>query len=160
MNITRIVSECKKYQYLSIFEWGEKSINPLGVVGLNPSIIKNGKNSTISILKDLAIKEGFDGLVVSNLYGYISPNPKDLKKIKDPIGKDNDKWIDHMKDICQKIICIWGNSGDTYRKESILKNINEKAYTVGLTKSGNPRHVLHTKKNLPLIKYKGYENAI
>lgn len=152
MNITRIVSKCKKYQYLSIFEWEEKLYSPLGVVGLNPSIIKNGKNSTISILKDLAIKEGFDGLIVSNLYGYITPDPKVLKTIKDPVGKDNDAWINQMNNACEKIICIWGNSGDTYRKESILKNINKKAYTIGLTKSGNPRHVLHTKKNLPLIK--------
>lgn len=152
MNITRVVSECQKYQYLSIFEWGTKSTNPLGVVGLNPSIIKNNKNTTISILKDLAIKEGFDGLVVSNLYGYISPNPNDLKTVKDPIGKENDIWIQYMQDICEKIICIWGNSGDNYRKETILKNINKKAYTIGFTKSGNPRHVLHTKKNVPLVK--------
>lgn len=160
MNITRVTSSCEKYQYLSIFEWNKKSTNPLGVIGLNPSVIKNNKNATISILKQIAIREGFDGLIVSNLYGYISPDPRDLNKVKDPIGEDNDLWIEYTKGICSKIICIWGNFGDTYRKESILKNINEKAYTIGLTKSGNPRHVLHTKKNLPLIKYKGYENAI
>jgi hypothetical protein len=124
----------------------------MGVLGLNPSHIKNGKNSTVSILMDIALREGFDSLVITNLYGYITPSPKDLKSIEDPVGSENDIWIENMKNACSKILCIWGNNADRNRVEEILPTIKKKAYMIGLTKSGQPRHVLHTKKDAKLVK--------
>lgn len=151
MNILRIVSPCQKYQYLSVFDSGTAN-KPMGVLGLNPSLIKNGKNSTVSILMDIALREGFDSIVITNLYGYITPSPKDLKSVDDPIGNENDRWIENMKNACSKILCIWGNNAEKKRVEQILPSIKKKAYTIGFTKSGQPRHVLHTRKDSPLIK--------
>jgi hypothetical protein len=124
----------------------------MGVVGLNPSFIKNGKNATASILLDIAMREGFDSIVITNLYGYITPDPKQLKGLSDPVGDENNIWIENMKNACSKILCIWGNNADKNRVEEILPLIKKKAYTIGFTKSGQPRHVLHTKKDAPLIK--------
>ena len=146
-----ILSQCRKYQYLSIFDSGTAH-NPMGVVGLNPSFIKNGKNATASILLDIAIREGFDSIVITNLYGYITPDPKQLKGLSDPVGDENNIWIENMKNACSKILCIWGNNADKNRVREILPLIKKKAYTIGFTKSGQPRHVLHTKKDVPLIK--------
>ena len=151
MNILTIVSQCRKYQYLSIFDSGTAH-KPMGVVGLNPSFIKNGKNATASILLDIAMREGFDSIVITNLYGYITPDPKQLKGLSDPVGDENNIWIENMKNACSKILCIWGNSADKNRVQEILPLIKKKAYTIGFTKSGQPRHVLHTKKDVPLIK--------
>lgn len=146
-----ILSQCRKYQYLSIFDSGTAH-NPMGVVGLNPSFIKNGKNATASILLDIAIREGFDSVVITNLYGFITPDPKQLKGLSDPVGDENNIWIENMKNACSKILCIWGNNADKNRVQEILPLIKKKAYTIGFTKSGQPRHVLHTKKDAPLIK--------
>jgi hypothetical protein len=151
VNILTILSQCRKYQYLSIFDSGTAH-NPMGVVGLNPSFIKNGKNATASILLDIAMREGFDSIVITNLYGYITPDPKQLKGLSDPVGDENNIWIENMKNACSKILCIWGNNADKNRVEEILPLIKKKAYTIGFTKSGQPRHVLHTKKDAPLIK--------
>ena len=151
MNILTILSQCRKYQYLSIFDSGTAH-NPMGVVGLNPSFIKNGKNATASILLDIAIREGFDSIVITNLYGYITPDPKQLKGLSDPVGDENNIWIENMKNACSKILCIWGNNADKNRVQEILPLIKKKAYTIGFTKSGQPRHVLHTKKDAALIK--------
>ena len=151
MNILQIVSQCRNYQYLSIFDSGT-AYNPMGVVGLNPSFIKNGKNATASILLDIAMREGFDSIIITNLYGYITPDPKQLKNVEDPVGAENNIWIENMKNACSKILCIWGNSADQERIEEVLPTIKNKAYSIGLTKSGRPRHVLHTKKDAPLIK--------
>ncbi len=101
---------------------------------------------------DIALREGFDSIVVTNLYGYITPNPKDLKGVNDPVGSENDIWIENMKNACKKILCIWGNNAEKKRVKEILPAIKKKAYTIGLTKSGQPRHVLHTKKDIPLLK--------
>lgn len=124
----------------------------MGVIGLNPSFIKNGKNATTSILLDIAIREGFDSIIVTNLYGFITPDPKELKLIEDPIGRENSIWIENMKNACSKILCIWGNNPDQKRIDEVLPTIKNKAYTIGLTKSGRPRHVLHTKKDSKLIR--------
>ena len=148
----RIASACQKYQYLRIFNIKEGAKKPLGIVGLNPSIVKNGKNATVSILSQIALREGFDSLIMTNLYGYITPDPKQLKKIQDPVGLENDTWIEEMASKCSKILCIWGNNPSLERVEKVLPTIKNKAYTIGLTKSGQPRHVLHTKKDAKLMK--------
>lgn len=135
-----------------MFSINGEAKKPLGIVGLNPSVIKNGKNSTVSILSQIALREGYDSLVITNLYGYITPNPKDLNDIEDPVGSENDLWIQDMVNTCDKVLCIWGNNADKERVNKILPTIKNKAYTIGLTKSGQPRHVLHTKKDAPLIK--------
>ena len=152
MKELRVTSKCQKYQYFRMFSINGEAKKPLGIVGLNPSIIKNGKNSTVSILSQIALREGYDSLVITNLYGYITPNPKDLKTIEDPVGPENDMWIQDMVKTCDKVLCIWGNNPDKERVNKILPTIKKKAYTIGLTKSGQPRHVLHTKKDAPLIK--------
>lgn len=152
MKELRVTSKCQNYQYFRLYAINEEAKNPLGIVGLNPSVIKNGKNSTVSILSQIALREGYDSLVITNLYGYITPNPKDLKTIEDPIGSENDMWIQDMVNTCDKVLCIWGNNADKERVNKILPTIKNKAYTIGLTKSGQPRHVLHTKKDAPLIK--------
>lgn len=149
----RIVSDCQKYQYFRFYSINQDAKKPLGIVGLNPSFIKNGKNSTVSILSQIALREGYDSLIITNLYGYITPNPKDLKTVDDPVGPENDVWIQDMAKACDKVLCIWGNSGSEYRIDKILPLIKNKAYTIGLTKSGRPRHVLHTKKDVKLKKY-------
>jgi hypothetical protein len=153
MNELRIASDCQRYQYLRIFNIKPDAKKPLGIVGLNPSIVKNGKNSTVSILSQIALREGFDSLVITNLYGYITPNPKDLKSIDNPVGDGNDSWIKEMSNMCSKILCIWGNNASLDRVNKILPAIKNKAYTIGFTKSGQPRHVLHTKKDVELKKY-------
>ena len=152
MKELRVTSKCQKYQYFRMFSINGEAKKPLGIVGLNPSIIKNGKNSTVSILSQIALREGYDSLIITNLYGYITPNPKDLKTIEDPVGSENDMWIQDMVNTCDKVLCIWGNNADKERVNKILPTIKNKAYTIGLTKSGQPRHVLHTKKDAPLIK--------
>ena len=152
MKELRVTSKCQNYQYFRLYAINEEAKNPLGIVGLNPSVIKNGKNSTVSILSQIALREGYDSLIITNLYGYITPNPKDLKTIDDPVGPDNDVWINDMVKTCDKVLCIWGNNPDKERVNKILPTIKKKAYTIGLTKSGQPRHVLHTKKDAPLIK--------
>lgn len=149
----RIASACQKYQYFRIVTISEEAKKPLGIVGLNPSIIKNGKNSTVSILTQIALREGFDSLIITNLYGYITPNPKDLKAVDDPVGDDNTMWIAEMSKSCNKVLCIWGNNASKDRVNKVLPLIKDKAYAIGFTKSGQPRHVLHTKNDVELKKY-------
>lgn len=151
MGITKIKIGEGEHQYASFF-YTNAIEKPMGVVGLNPSRFKNGRNSTISILMEIAKREGFDSLFVTNLYSYISPDPKALKTVEKPVEEPNDGWIDKMVASCEKVLCIWGNWGEESRIQAVFPKVAEKAYAIGLTKSGRPRHVLHTKKDAKLIK--------
>ena len=150
-NIKKFKSVCGQHQFASWF-YEDFMQNPLGVVGLNPSITKDGKNSTVSALLKIANREGFDSLFITNLYSYITPDPKLLKKVSKPVLEDNDNWIQKMTTTCKKILCIWGNNAEDYRIIEVAPIIKHKAYSIGFTKSGRPRHVLHTKIDVPLIR--------
>lgn len=151
LNIKKFYSDCEQHQFASWFYWNSME-KPLGVVGLNPSITKGGKNATVSILLKLALREGFDSLFITNLYSYITPYPKLLKKVEVPVLDKNDDWIQRMTITCNKILCIWGNHPNQDRIETIVPIIKYKAYSIGFTKSGQPRHVLHTKSDVDLKK--------
>jgi hypothetical protein len=152
LNIVKFPSECGKHQYASWF-YEDRMENPLGVVGLNPSVLKDGKNRTVSILMQIAKREGFDSLFITNLYSYISPDPKKLKTCKKPVLEENDKWIQRMEISCGKILCICGNNPSDKRISEVMPIIKTKSYAIGFTKSGRPRHVLHTRKDAPLIRF-------
>ncbi len=151
LKVRKFKSRCGKHQFASWF-YQESMTNPLGVVGLNPSITKDGKNLTVSALSKIAKREGFDSLFITNLYSYITPDPKQLKKIDKPVLQENDDWIQRMATTCKKILCIWGNNPEDYRIVEVTPIIKHKAYSIGFTKSGRPRHVLHTKIDVPLIR--------
>ena len=150
-NIVKFQSLCGKHQFASCF-YEESMMNPLGVVGLNPSITKDGKNSTVSALSKIAKREGFDSLFITNLYSYITPDPKLLKELDEPVLDENDSYIESMMTTCKKVLCIWGNNAEEYRIVDVLPIIKHKAYSIGFTKSGRPRHVLHIKIDVPLIR--------
>ena len=151
LNIEKFKSHCGKHQFASWF-YEESMQNPLGVVGLNPSITKDGKNLTVSALSKIAKREGFDSLFITNLYSYLSPDPKLLKEVLNPVLEENDGWIQRMTITCKKVLCIWGNNPTEDRIKSVVPIIKHKAYSIGFTKSGRTRHVLHTKINVPLIR--------
>lgn len=151
LNIKKFKSNCGKHQFASWF-YEESMMNPLGIVGLNPSITKDGKNSTVTVLSKLAKREGFDSLFITNLYSYISPDPKLLKEVDSPVLEENDYWIQRMAITCKKVLCIWGNHAKDSRIVEVTPIIKHKAYSIGFTKSGQPRHVLHTKIDVPLVR--------
>jgi hypothetical protein len=152
MNIIKFRSSCGKHQFASLFY--EKNVeNPLGIVGLNPSVLKDGKNATVSILMQIAKREGFDSLFITNVYSYISPDPKKLKSCEKPVLEENDSYIKAMANSCKKVLCIWGNNPSDERILEVTPIIKHKSHAIGFTKSGRPRHVLHTRKDAPLIRF-------
>jgi len=152
MIYSKHTSKCGKYQYLATFiKDGDKKL--LGVVGLNPSVVsEEGKNHTVTRLLELAIKEGYGGICVTNLYAYITPHPKNLKETQNPVGDTNDEWIQKMAQDCDKVLCIWGNFANEDRRSKVLSYIKDKAYAIDFTKSGNPRHILHHTSNIQIKK--------
>jgi len=146
-----IISHCKKYRYVLWRNW-DKSKQSVMFIGLNPSkadIIQD--DPTIYRCINFAKSWGYGGIIITNLFAYRTKDPRELKITNNPIGKDNDMWINKISKEDVFKVAAWGNHG-TYlnRSENILKSISN-LNCIKKNKSGEPSHPLYLKTDLKTI---------
>lgn len=133
-------SDCGKYRYLLERIW-DYSKPRVVCIGLNPSTA-NGidDDSTITNLCKLLESLGYGGLDMMNLYGLITPNPKELQAHPNPLG-ENDIWLDKMTEGCDVIFC-WGSFKQAeYRAKKMIAKFPN-GLCLGKTPNGKPLHPL------------------
>lgn len=156
-----IMSECARYRYELRREW-DASLPPMLFIMLNPSTADADKDDpTIRRCINRAQEEGFGSLIVVNLFGLRSPDPKSLTRTHDPVGPENDQHIARALSECQfrggLTVAAWGAGGIGDRSERVI-NMGVRAagdlFCLGLTKSGQPRHPLYIAKAQALVKWR------
>jgi hypothetical protein len=148
-----ILSKDRKYRYVLSRIWDE-SKSMVMIIGLNSSTADETENDpTIIRCINFAKSWGYGGIYMLNLFGFRATLPKDMFNAKEPIGKDNDKYIKKYSNICDKVICAWGNNGNYLnRSKEVLSKINN-TYYLKLNKTGEPAHPLYLQANLKPIKF-------
>lgn len=138
MKKTAIISNDKQYRYelRRIFDDAKPIVC---FVGLNPSKA-DAEQDDPTILKCIAYTKnwGYGGFIMVNLFAYRATNPKDLYSITDPIGRDNDKYLQNAFDEAEKVICCWGKSGNLNGKNAEVLKVINKPYCLAKVKNGNP----------------------
>ena len=110
---------------------------------LNPSVADeiNDDNAVKCCIR-FAHDWGFGSVELVNLFGLINTNPNDMKKHKDPIGQDNDKYVKQSVERASIVLIGWGNDGKHLNRDkkmlSLLRGYN--LYCLGKTKEGQPRY--------------------
>ena len=105
------LSEDRMYRYGLSRVW-DKSRPYVLFIGLNPSTADENKDDpTIRRCVDYVCKWGYGGLKMANLFAYRATLPSDLRKAKEPIGVDNDKYIKELSKSAAITIVAWGNDG-------------------------------------------------
>lgn len=142
-----------KYKYYVYKQWNESKPN-LMVIGLNPSSSKcQLSEPTVRRCMKIANELGYGGLYMVNLFSFITSDPNDLDKINDPVGKENDKFIEECAKKCKKIVFAWGSITDLKgRDKKILADYE--GYCFGRNQDGNPKHPLFLKRKVKLVRYK------
>jgi len=145
-----IISEDGKYRYKLSRIWDDDKPIVLFIM-LNPSTADaHVDDPTIRRLINFAKSWDYGGIFVGNLYAFRSTNPKMLKHIDDPIGKDNIQHIQELIGLSNKVVYAWGNE----EKEPIwLKDLVSVPYYIDISKNGIPKHPLYLKKELQLKLY-------
>lgn len=158
MNIIRsaIFSDDKKYRYKLERTFNEDLLK-VAFVGVNPSIADDiDDDKTIIKCINYAKNWGYGGIVMVNLFAYISTDPSVLKIIDKPIGADNDKYLNEVfnsQGTVGKIICCWGENGKLLgRDQEVLKMI-DKPYCLKINVDKSPAHPLYLSSNLEPIDY-------
>tara|TARA_B100000795_G_scaffold263796_1_gene243434 strand:- start:1720 stop:2196 length:477 start_codon:yes stop_codon:yes gene_type:complete len=148
-----VFSSCRKYRYSLTREWNLTG-NYVLFIGLNPSIADELiDDPTLKRCINFAKDWGYGGLIMVNLFAYVSTHPSELKNTKLPIGKENDKHIlkNHQKS--QLTVIAWGNDGYLYDRDKEVLAIIDSPMCLNINKSGQPAHPLYQKKDQELINF-------
>ena len=125
-------------------------------IGLNPSRADAERDDpTLRRIVGFARQWGFGSVNVLNLFARISPSPALLKRAADPVGPDNDRWLQAALNGQGAAIWLgWGNQG-TWRgrdrqvlellRQGLLAEprLENQLLCLGLTAQGQPRHPLY-----------------
>jgi hypothetical protein len=88
-----------------------------------------------------------------NLFAYRTTLPSNLKKVKYPVGKDNDKYIVKLSKKADITVAAWGNNGNLHSRDKKVLNLIPNLMCLKVNKSGQPAHPLYLNKNLKLTKF-------
>ena len=139
-----IFSEDRQYRYILWRSWGT---GPMVMwLGLNPSTAdERVDDPTIRRMTSFAKSWGYTGLTVCNLFGLISPHPKDLLAATDPVG-NNDRHLLMAADKAASIVCCWGAFNVGSRAQEVgqlLVLAGHNLQCLGRNRGGSPKHPLY-----------------
>lgn len=140
------ISDCGMYRYFLKRTWNDND-KIMTYIMLNPSQADALKDDpTICKCVKLANKENCGSLYVINLFALRSSQPNDLYIHNNPVGPDNDYWIDEITKKSQIIVAAWGNHGNLLNRDievfKRLKSFGLNLYCLGLNKNSYPKHPL------------------
>lgn len=145
-----------KYRYSLWRAWS--AYHPrIAFVLLNPSIADEERNDpTIRRCIGFARAWKFGSVEVVNLFAYRATNAKELLKVDDPVGEENNYYLVQAVERCATVVVGWGTRENLLgRDRQVLSLLVSKkdVYCLGITKDGQPRHPLYVKGDSVLVRF-------
>jgi len=119
-------------------------------IGINPSRANAFEDDpTIKKLIRITKQLGYEGFYIANLYAHISPEPKDLSKLDDPVGEHNDKHLAKLIAKAKRVICMWGSKDipgikeRTFLIKKMILDAGCKTQCFRTNRDGSPAHPLY-----------------
>lgn len=137
-----VISECGQYRYMLTRHWGEGP--EVLFVMLNPSTADALQDDrTIGRCISFAKAWGFGRLAVANLFAFRTPSPAELMQAAEPIGPENDHWLEQLSARAALTVAAWGNDGAFRGRASEVAPRLRNPHYLKLTKRGQPWHPLY-----------------
>lgn len=140
-----LISPCGQYRYrLRRMGLSTGSKRVLFVM-LNPSTADASVDDpTIRRCIGFARSFGCERLDVVNLFAWRATDPSELRRVRDPIGPENDAHIREAGEQADLIVCAWGaNDFVLPRLRGVLDILPRPLHCLGVTKYCAPRHPLY-----------------
>ncbi|WP_425164687.1 DUF1643 domain-containing protein [Delftia lacustris] len=149
-----VISEDGQYRYFLSRTWNTEG-KIVAIVGLNPSIADASiDDPTIRRCCRFARDWGGGALWMVNLFAYRSTDPKFLANANDPVGPENDYWLEKAATHADILVAAWGNGGILMdRAHKIKRKFQGKLLALRITKNGMPGHPLYIKAETRPIPY-------
>src|SRR4029077_1628350 len=110
-------------------------------------------DNTIRRIKKYSMDWDYGSLVVVNLYAYRTTYPEELAEVMDPVGPDNDHYIQTAVERSATMVMVaWGTHGTKYISNrvktvtDIIHKVGGRMHCLGVTVNGSPRHPLRLSK--------------
>ncbi len=136
-------SDCRTWRYALYRVWDE-ALPRLGVFALNPSIADEvNDDRTVSRLQRFARDWGYGGLNMGNIFAFCATQPRVMKKAENPVGPENDVWLERLATDSALMLAAWGVNGRfRHRDRQVLARFRQ-LRCLSVTKYGFPRHPLY-----------------
>jgi hypothetical protein len=143
-------SECRTYRYglLRMFDdlFTKRRSKYVNFIMLNPSTADEEKNDP-TVVKCIKFAKAwdFDALYVTNLFAYRSTDKRALKKVTDPIGPENDRYLKEVALNASLVVCAWSEWGSLFARSSAVKLLlrGTPFHYLRMGKTGEPYHPLY-----------------
>ena len=142
------ISSCRLYRYELRRVWDESK--PLVLfIGLNPSTADADKDDNTSrVCVNYAMRWGFGGLLLGNLFAYRSTDQSALYSAEDAVGPDNDAWLHRLQSQAGLVICAWSDTGALQGRDQAVLSFLKAPHCLVKLKSGRPGHPLYKRADL------------
>ena len=136
-----------RYRYRLWRVWDEDAPRVLFIM-LNPSTADELDNDpTVERCERRALSWGFGSVEVVNIFAYRATSPDDMKRQDDPVGPENDFYIQQAVQDAYMIVCAWGAHGNHLNRAAeviaMLGELGITCHCLGTTADGNPKHPLY-----------------
>jgi hypothetical protein len=143
-----------RYRYSLWHAWSANHPR-IAFVLLNPSTADEQRNDqTIRRCMGFARAWNFGSMEVVNLFAFRATDYRELFKVHDPIGEENNRFLLQAVARCSTVVVGWGTRGTLYSRDLQVMSLlagKKDAYCLGITKDGQPRHPLYVKGNTNLV---------
>ena len=145
-----------KYRYTLWREWSTYHPRIVFIL-LNPSTADEERNDpTIRRCIGFARARKFGSVEVVNLFAYRATHARELLKVVDPVGKENNRFLMRAVERCSTVVVGWGARGTLLGRNrevlSLLTGRND-VYCLGTTRGGQPRHLLYVRGDTVLVPF-------
>ena len=146
-------SEDRKYRYKLWRIWDETK-NKVQFIGLNPSKAnESDQDPTVTRCINFAKSWGFGGMYMTNLFAYVSTDPKKLITSGEDLYINNRILLEVSLE-CEIVVFCWGCFKEAKKRAKDIIELFSEPYCMRITKTGNPEHPLYLPGNLKPILFK------
>ena len=140
-------SKCRRWRYLLWRCW-DPAEPVANFLMLNPSTADEFKlDPSCTRARNYAEQWGYGALIVTNIFGWRSTDPAQLRKVKDPVGRGNDAAILKAAREAKLVVCAWGNHGEYLARghevRAMLASQGVALHCLRMTGVGHPTHPLY-----------------
>jgi hypothetical protein len=148
------ISACKRYRYALRRCW-DASRPAVLFIGLNPSTADaTTEDNTSRVCINYARRWGYGGLLLGNLFAYRSTDPARLRACRDPVGPENDAWLEHLQEKAALVVCAWTMHGGYRDRDRRVLAFLRRPHCLVRLKSGYPGHPLYKRADLRPVPYR------
>ena len=157
--MSAVISDCGRYRY-RLDRPGAGSWST-AVIMVNPSTADaTADDATIRKLKGFADRQSWGHLIIGNLFAYRATDVRELGRVQDPVGPENDEHLIQILASVDQVVCAWGpltKQPKQWRNRylnvlALIRGAGLLPQSIGApAQCGHPKHPLMLAYDTPLV---------